>query len=152
MSRKSTFELVPRWVVQEDILRGWIVLHSSKANLIKLRHLDHAVIRCRKTNKKIFCRVIDPDTPDRGRIYYNRYTKQQVQNSIFLDAYYLEQLNLPHKVVGRKAISFEISKGGFWVELRTCLNHPEDAIRIGSRVGLISVILAYIGIAYAIFH
>lgn len=152
MSRKSTFKLVPRWVVQEDILRGWVVLHRNITNKTELVHLNHAVIRCLKTNKKIFCRVVDPDTPDRRGIYYNYYTKKQVQKSIFLDAWYKKRLDLSDADMGKNYVDFEIIKGGTWVELRTCLDHPEDVVRIGSRFALISIILAYIGIAFAIFH
>lgn len=152
MSAKSTFKLVPRWVVDEDILRGWVVLHRDITDSIGLRHLSHAVIRCVQTNKKIFCRVFGPSTVARKGPYYKRYTKGEVQESIFLDAYYLERLGLSNDAIENKSIDFEIVKGGFLIGLKACLDHPEDGIRVGMHLGVASVYLSFVAILIALFN
>ena len=131
---KEPIKLIPRYCKPEDILKGWVVIHSGKN---PLEHLDNTKIKCLNTGKTIYCRIRGPGTKNGGGIYYqNGLTEEEVKNSMFLDASYVQKLGLGEHM--EKEIQFLISKGFC---LWSCLGHPEDSIRVGLILGIIGLTL-----------
>jgi len=121
-------QLEPRWVVSKHILIGWAILHRNiQMKIHKLHHLRHAKIRCLDTKKTIYCRIYGPGS--RG-LYYDKYGEEKVKKSIFLDAYYMQKLNIENKIC--KQVNFIITHPPeYWGLLRSVLQHPNDGVKIG---------------------
>jgi hypothetical protein len=154
-------ELVPRWCWPEDIQMGWVILHKDIQDKIGIKHLQHVKIMAH--GKKIYCRVIGPGS--KGKRYLDRTDlKPKEQNeilkeSIFMDSYYEQRLNLPKlypndKNNGEK-IEFKIKRLKILGSLKSSLYHPNDGVKTGTWLGLIlgslSIVLAIGSILIAIF-
>ena len=115
MKKQNVTPLIPNWVLKEDILMGWVVIHKTHTNKLGLKHLKHAKVKNINNNKKIICRIYGPGTVGR---YYERYGLDTVKNSIFLDAYYRQRLDIHSEDILRNPIEFEITPIKFLGSLR----------------------------------
>lgn len=139
--------LVPNWVLKEDILMGWVVIHKIHTDKLRLKHLKHAKIKNIKNNKAITCRIYGPGTMGR---YYEIYGLEIVKKSIFLDAYYRQRLDIRSKDISKNPIEFEITPIKFLGPLRASLKHPNDGVKAGAWLGFISILLGIISLGLGI--
>lgn len=142
---KTEFKLTPRWILPKYILRGWVVIHSNiTEQLDDVRHLSHVKIKCIETKKTIFCRIYGPGSSQSSE--YQQEYGENIKTSICLDAYFQQKLGIPYKkVYGPKQdnvygdSTFCISPVGFFGKIKAACTHPEDGIRIGMRIAIISL-------------
>ena len=143
--RKTEFKLTPRWILPKYILRGWVVIHSNITRQIgDVRHLSHVKIKCVETKKAIFCRIFGPGSSQSSE-FYQEYG-ENIKTSICLDAYFQQKLGIQYnKIYGPKQSkengdsTFYISRVGVAGKIRAALTHPEDGIRIGMKIAIVSL-------------
>jgi len=145
--KQNVIPLVPNWVLEEDILMGWVVIHKIHTVKLGLKHLKHAKIKNTKNNKAITCRICGPGTMGR---YYKRYNSEVVKTSIFLDAYYRQRLDIRSEDISRNPIEFEITPIKFFGSLRANLKHPNDGVKAGAWLGILSIILGALSLGLAL--
>jgi len=142
---KIKFKLTPRWIPSQFVLKGWVVIHSESTGKInKVKHLGHVKIKCIETGKAIFCRIFGPGASQSNEYY--RIFRENIRTSICLDAYFQQKLDIPVKDVygprqekGNGDYTFVITPVGFIGKIIAALTHPEDGIRIGMTIAMISL-------------
>ncbi len=147
MMKQEPILLTPRWCEEKDILKGWIILHKSVTHPRGLRHLDYVKLTCIDTEKWIFSRIFGPGSKE-----YGGDLTSIVKESIYLDAHYQQRLELDDKL-GDKQYEFELKKIG---PLRYYINavrfHPDDGIRIGAFLGIVSLFLGFLSVALSVLN
>ena len=143
-----TISLIPRWVLEKDVLMGWVVVHRKHRNEIKLEHLKYAKITNMENNKSIICRISGPGTQGS---YYDFFGSDLVKQSIFIDAYYRQKLNIESRKIGINSMKFRIRPIRFLAPLRASLQHPHAAVKAGTWLGIVSVSLGFLSILISVF-
>jgi len=183
MIKKVKVKLIPRWCLLRDTLRGWIVLHHKIQEEVGCRHLGYIKIRCEETNRTIYCRVFGPGKGfSKNNPYIEYYRKaypeakedeyleerekkeNRVKESLYLDAYYQQKLNLLEKIRDtqykkedeKNKVTFVIcvpqcSLIKCYYLFRAYLSHPEGGIRVSIWLGLLSISLGLISINIKLF-
>lgn len=146
--KQNIVSLVPNWVLEKDILMGWVVIHRIHTNKLGIKHLKHAKIKNTKNNKSITCRIYGPGT--KGQ-YYVKYGSEVVKNSIFLDSYYRQRLDISSRDINKNPIKFEITPIKFLGPLKASLKHPNDGVKAGAWLGILSIILGGLSLIFAFF-
>lgn len=141
--KRNVVSLIPNWVLKEDILMGWVVIHRIHTSKLGLKHLKHVKVKNIKNNKTITCRIFGPGTMGR---YYEIYGSETVKKSIFLDAYYRERLGVRAEDISKNPIEFKITPIKIFGSLRASLKHPNDGVKAGARLGILSIFLAILSI------
>ena len=105
MKKQNLTPLIPNWVLKDDILMGWVVIHRNHISKLGLKHLKHAKIKNTENNKTITCKIY---SPGRGGQYYDVYGVEVVKKSIFLDAYYRQCLDIRSEDISINPIKFGV--------------------------------------------
>lgn len=188
MIKKTEVKLIPRWCLPRDVLRGWIILHHEIQKKVGCRHLGYIKIRCEETNRTIYCRVFGPGKgSSKNNPYIEYYQKaypeakegedlekkeekeNRVKESLYLDAYYQQKLNLLGKIKdtqykkedeenknNKNKVTFVICAPKcllikYYYLLRAYLSHPEGGIKVSVWLGLLSVFLSLISFNIKLF-
>ncbi|MCK5214748.1 MAG: hypothetical protein KAR05_05295 [Candidatus Omnitrophica bacterium] len=136
--QNEEIKLTPRWCEGKDVLRGFVILHKKVTSSRGLRHLNYIQLYCVETKKKIYCRIYGP-----GDRKYREDDQSIVEKSVYLDAYYQQQLQIDDKKIGKNEYVF-IIKGinPFKYFLYAFLHHPEDSIRVSAFLGIVSLVVS----------
>ena len=136
------------YIHNDDILKGYIILHVN-LRPPGINHLDYVRIKCKETNKTIFCRIFGPG--NKGKYNQGKFASIDKEKYIFLDAYYRDRLKIKNNEVDKREFNFIISKGNqIYLGLRAAFTHPEMGIKVSTILGFISIVLAIISIMMAI--
>ena len=144
---QALLTLTPRWIPIERALKGWVVIHPVNQEKFGGIHLSRIKLKCIDTNKKIYCRIHGPGTPEHNPIFYKRLFEVEVKESIMFDAYFKQKLDIEKMGCPKK---FEITKlHEFSGQFKTWWYHPEDVVRVGVLLGIISVFLGVFSLLIA---
>ena len=140
--QNEEIKLTPRWCEEKDVLRGFVILHKDVTHPRELRHLNYIQLYCVDTKKKIYCRIYGP-----GSRKYREDDQNIVKKSVYLDAYYQQQLKIEDNKIGKQEYAFTI-KGinQFKCFLYAFLHHPEDSIRVSAFLGIVSLVISFTSI------
>lgn len=129
----------PRYLHNDDVLKGYIVLHKSfRKNAIS--HLEYVKVKCHNTGKTIICRLFGPGT--QGKYFQGNFEKINKENSIFIDAYYRDKLGINAEDVGEKVYEFSIiNTNQSWLTLCAAMTSPNLGVKCGTIFGIISLYL-----------
>ncbi|MCK5214181.1 MAG: hypothetical protein KAR05_02355 [Candidatus Omnitrophica bacterium] len=136
--QNEEIKLTPRWCEGKDVLRGFVILHKNVTHPRGLRHLNYIQLYCVETKKKIYCRIYGP-----GSRKYREDNQSIVEKSVYLNAYYQQQLQLDDKKIGKNEYAFIINGiNPFKYFLYAFLHHPEDSIRVSAFLGIVSLVVS----------
>lgn len=136
MSKQNEeIKLTPRWCEGKDVLRGFVIIHKDVTHPRGLKHLNYIQLCCGETRKKVYCRIYGP-----GSRKYREDDQDVVKKSVYLDAYYQQQLEIEDTKIDKQEYTF-IIKGinPFKYFLYAFLHHPEDGIRVSAFLGIVSL-------------
>lgn len=144
--QNERIKLTPRWCEDKDILRGFVILHKDVTHPRELKHLNYIQLYCVETKKKTYCRIYGP-----GSRKYNGNDQNVVKKSVYLDAYYQQQLKIEDDKIGNQEYTF-IIKGinPFKYFFFAFLQHPEDSIRVSAFLGIVSLVISISSIIISI--
>ncbi len=126
--------------LSEDINNGWVWLPERVV-------ASRSVVKITNTNspKSVICEALNIGPNFLKR--YNkrgRYTIEKNETAIVLNEWYRKKLGINKT---QEICEFQVDlKDGFWGHISASLNHPQIVVRLATKLGILSVILGFIGL------
>jgi hypothetical protein len=139
-------------VLHEEMDKGWVYLGGgmgirSRA-LVRLKNLDSG------KRRSIFCEYVELERPDVD--YYNSTTRGRIEippgsfsDVLVISKWYRSALDIPRRPsAGPWTVHLDVKPAKLpgWNSVRAAVMHPDPAIRVGTRLGVLGAWLGMVAL------